>query len=112
MVSPRRSPSAQQASLYHTSKFAIDPAVGVQLGDYTLKARLTLQAYAQAVITAGHFSDFQSADAPSAGRVIRFADLRPVAPPPVNPDFDQGALDGNAVPRWNIGLVRYSLRPN
>jgi hypothetical protein len=71
---------------------------------YTFTPRLTLQAYAQLFVAAGHYAGFTDVFAP-AGSVVHLGDLRPLgAAPATNPDFEQAALNANVVLRWEFLL--------
>ena len=82
---------------------------------YTFTPRLTLQAYAQAFLASGHFSDLRSVGsypfAPGApprapGSTVRLADLAasPSVIPGINPDFEEAALNASVVFRWEYRL--------
>ncbi len=73
---------------------------------YTLTPRLSLQAYGQLFLAAGHYtelSQFQSLS--GAGQTVRLAVLKPyVGALPTNPDFSQGVVNVNVVLRWEYRL--------
>jgi hypothetical protein len=72
---------------------------------YTFTPRLTLQAYAQAIVEAVHFSDYTSAPALGAGTAVRLVDLRPTDFPVVaNPDYRAGTLNASLLLRWEYRL--------
>ena len=75
---------------------------------YTFTPRLTLQAYAQAFLASGHFSDIRN-PMPATGSKVLLASLAaPPAGPPIvpvtNPDFEEAALNVNVVFRWEYRL--------
>jgi hypothetical protein len=72
---------------------------------YTFAPRLSLQAYAQAFLAAGHFSDLHQLPA-RAGQQIRISDVAAAPPgvPAANPDFEEAALNLNLVFRWEYRL--------
>jgi len=83
-------------------------SVGATLrANYTFAPRLSLQAYAQAFLAAGSFSDLRAVVPPANGRV-RLSDIAaapaPALPPTTNPDFEQAALNLNIVLRWEYRL--------
>ena len=73
---------------------------------YTLVPQLTLQAYAQLFLAAGHYTDLAGIAVSGAGRgtVVKRSDLVTVAVPPTNPDFVDAALATNVVLRWEYAL--------
>ncbi len=73
---------------------------------YTFTPRLTLQAYAQAFVASGHYSEFsQFQSSPTGARpTIRTRDLTAAAGPTTNPDFQEGVLNVNVVMRWEYRL--------
>ncbi|HVZ87786.1 MAG TPA: DUF5916 domain-containing protein [Polyangia bacterium] len=72
---------------------------------YTFIPRLTLQAYAQAFLTSGHFTDLKML-APPAGSTVSIAQLNATAPstPGTNPDFEEAAINASVVLRWEYRL--------
>ena len=74
-------------------------------GSYTFTPHLSLQAYAQLFLVAGHYSDFSTAPATPGSRV-RLGDLTPLpaAAAPGDADFEQAALNVNVVLRWEYRL--------
>jgi hypothetical protein len=71
---------------------------------YTFRPTLSLVAYAQGFLAAGHFGDLSEAR-PGTGQVVRLSDLVPATEgPSYNPDFRQGALNVNASLRWEYRL--------
>jgi len=83
-------------------------SVGVTLrANYTFAPRLSLQAYAQAFLAEGSFSDLRAVASPPNGRV-GLSDLAtapaPAAPPTTDPDFEEAALNLNIVLRWEYRL--------
>jgi hypothetical protein len=73
-------------------------------GTYTFTPRLTLQAYAQLFLASGHYADFTRGVATEGSRAVPIAGRTPAAPPTVNPDFFDGALNVNLVLRWEFRL--------
>ena len=73
---------------------------------YTFTPQLTLQAYAQAFLASGHYSEFSQFQSASVGSrpSIRTRDLTPSAGPATNPDFQEGVLNVNVVMRWEYRL--------
>lgn len=72
---------------------------------YTFTPRLTLQAYAQAIVEAVHYRDYTSFPAAGAGAAVRLVDLRPVASPVLaNPDYRAGTINASLVLRWEYRL--------
>jgi hypothetical protein len=81
---------------------------------YTFTPRLSLQAYAQAFLASGHFSDMRALglDASSGtpmrvpGQKIYLSDLEAAMPatPANNPDFAEAAINANVVLRWEYRL--------
>lgn len=72
---------------------------------YTFTPRLTLQAYAQAIVEAVHYADPSSVPTSFAGRAVRLADLRP-HPGPIaeNPDYRAGTINASLVLRWEYRM--------
>ncbi len=72
---------------------------------YTFTPRLTLQAYAQAILESEHFSDFSYFPARGKGTQVHLSDLRPVTFPVYeNPDFESGTINASLVGRWEYRL--------
>jgi hypothetical protein len=82
---------------------------------YTFTPRLTLQAYAQAFLASGHFSDIRAVGslptAPGApprqpGETVRLSTLESSAAviPGANPDFEEAAINASVVFRWEYRL--------
>jgi len=82
---------------------------------YTFAPRLTLQAYAQAFLASGHFSDIRSivsypfapgTPARVPGSTVNLADLAasPMVVPGINPDFEEAAINASVVFRWEYRL--------
>ena len=71
---------------------------------YAFTNRLTLQLYGQLLLTAKHYSDFQSFSVdPSAPRpAIQIDELTPTAAPAASPDVAETDLNLNAVLRWEF----------
>jgi hypothetical protein len=82
--------------------------VGVTLrATWTFTPRLTLQVYGQLFFASKHFTDFSSVyAAPGTPRpVVHLTDLPGGgAPPPLNPDLEEGVLNLNVVLRWEFLL--------
>jgi len=72
---------------------------------YAFVPRLSLQAYAQAFLASGHYSDFSSyqSQGQGNGRLIHLADLKPTQDL-LDADFEQAALNVNVVLRWEWAL--------
>jgi uncharacterized protein DUF5916/cellulose/xylan binding protein with CBM9 domain len=78
-------------------------SLGITLrATYTFTPAMTLQAYAQAFVAAGDYSEFLAypRDPAAHAPVIALADLAPTGIPEANPDFEAAALDINLVWRW------------
>jgi hypothetical protein len=72
---------------------------------YTFTPRLTLQAYAQAILESVHYSDYHWFPARGRGTLIHLGDLHPVAfPVLVNPDYEAGTINASLVGRWEYVL--------
>ena len=82
---------------------------------YTFTPRLTLQAYAQAFLASGHFSDLRALGtlpaAPGAaprapGSTVTLSQLAAAAPyaPATTPDFEEAAINASVVFRWEYRL--------
>jgi Domain of unknown function (DUF5916)/Carbohydrate family 9 binding domain-like len=81
---------------------------------WTFTPRLTLQVYAQLFLASKHYSDFSSVVAPPGAPrpLVRLTDLPGAgAPPPVNPDLEEGVLNLNVVLRWEflLGSTIYAV---
>lgn len=79
---------------------------------YTFTPRLTLQAYAQAIVEAVRFTEPSFAPGRAPGSVIRLADLRPYrAPLTDNPDYQAGTINASLVLRWEylLGSTLYAV---
>lgn len=74
---------------------------------YAFVPRLSLQAYAQAFLASGHYSNFSAyrSRGPSGGntRLIHLADLEPTQDL-LDADFEEAALNVNLVLRWEWAL--------
>ncbi len=72
---------------------------------YTFTPQLTLQAYSQLFLDAGHYSSHAWFPANGKGTVMRLGDLRPVTFAVAdNPDFQSGTFNANLVLRWEYRL--------
>lgn len=79
---------------------------------YTFTPRLSLQAYAQAFLASGHFSDLRGIGLDPAtgmrtpGSKIYLSELNSAAAvqPGTNPDFEEAAINANVVLRWEYRL--------
>ena len=82
---------------------------------YTFTPRLTLQAYAQAFLASGHFSDIRAvatlpgetgAPPRQPGGTVRLSALAgaPTVIPGTNPDFEEAAVNASVVFRWEYRL--------
>jgi len=81
---------------------------------YTFTPRLSLQAYAQAFLASGHFSDLRALAQDSSsgtpmripGQKVYLSDLAAAMPatPASNPDFAEAAINANVVLRWEFRL--------
>lgn len=82
---------------------------------YTFTPRLTLQAYAQAFLASGHFSDLRSvgmmpfepgAPPRQPGGTVHLSQLAAAPPfvPGINPDFEEAAINASVVFRWEYRL--------
>ena len=96
---------------YYFGKLAAKNVSATLRVSYTFTPRLTLQAYAQAFLASGHFSDLRSVamDATMPGRKIYLSDLNAAAvpaggQPATTPDFEEAAINANVVLRWEYRL--------
>ncbi len=72
---------------------------------YTFTPRLSLQGYAQAFLASGHYGPLSVGPVSGLGSVVRRSDLVPTTEgPSSNPDFQQGAMNINALVRWEYRL--------
>jgi hypothetical protein len=72
---------------------------------FTFTPGLSLQAYAQAIVEAEHYSSYAFFPANGAGSLIHLSDLRPVTFPILtNPDFANGTINASLVARWEYLL--------
>jgi hypothetical protein len=76
---------------------------------YTFTPQLTLQAYGQAFLASGHYDELRQQALPPAptGDTVSLAGLAAGSPPtsvPVNPDFEDAAVNVNVVFRWEYRL--------
>ncbi|MES1208295.1 MAG: DUF5916 domain-containing protein, partial [Pseudomonadota bacterium] len=105
------------ADPYWFGKLAARNVSATLRATYTFTPRLSLQAYAQAYLASGHFSDLRGLGLGTspAGTVMRIpgqkvylSDLKaapaPVAGPTDNPDFEEAAINANVVLRWEYRL--------
>jgi hypothetical protein len=81
-------------------------SVGATLrANYTFAPRLTLQAYAQAFLAAGHFADLRSVSTTGDQRIrLTAIASSPTATLATTPDFEEAALNLNVVFRWEYRL--------
>jgi hypothetical protein len=71
---------------------------------YTFTPQISLQAFGQLFMVAGHYTDFSSAPRAPGARILQ-ADLAPlVGAPPPDADFQEAALNANVVLRWDYRL--------
>jgi hypothetical protein len=96
---------ATQGSAYLFGKLRAQ-ALGVTLrSTYTFTPRLTLQAYAQAILESEHYGSYSTSPARGAGAAIHLADLRPVTfPVTANPDYESGTINASLLLRWEYLL--------
>jgi hypothetical protein len=98
---------------YYFGKLATKNASATLRATYTFTPQLTLQAYAQAFLASGTFTDSKSITQPAAGgspvgTKITLANLaaapRAVFASTDNPDFEDAAINLNLVLRWEYRL--------
>jgi hypothetical protein len=100
---------------YLFGKLAAKNVSATLRASYTFTPRLTLQAYAQAFLASGHFSDIRAiATLPSEtgapprlpGGTVRLSTLAsaPSVIPGTNPDFEEAAINASVVCRWEYRL--------
>jgi outer membrane scaffolding protein for murein synthesis (MipA/OmpV family) len=100
--------SATAANAYFGKLNAKNVSVTLR-ASYTFTPRLTLQAYAQAFLASGHFSDLRNL-MPDPGAKVRLSQLAASMPVPTgtpllpDPDFEEAALNVNVVFRWEYRL--------
>jgi hypothetical protein len=71
---------------------------------YTFTPQISLQAFGQLFMVAGHYTDFSSAPRAPGARILQ-ADLAPlIGAPPPDADFQEAALNANVVLRWDYRL--------
>ncbi len=106
------------ADPYWFGKLAAKNVSATLRATYTFTPRLSLQAYAQAYLASGHFSELRafglqtSAGTPMrvlAGQKVYLSQLdgAPMAmagQPSANPDFEEAAINANVVLRWEYRL--------
>jgi hypothetical protein len=72
---------------------------------YTFTPRLTLQAYAQAIVEAVHYADTSFVPTTFAGQAVRLGDLRPYhLALAENPDYRAGTINASLVLRWEYRM--------
>ncbi len=72
---------------------------------YTFTPRLTLQAYAQAILESEHYSDYRFFPQLGKGAQIHLTDLQPVKFAVLqDPDFESGTINASLVGRWEYRL--------
>ncbi len=100
---------------YLFGKLAAKNVSATLRASYTFTPRLTLQAYAQAFLASGHFSDVRAIGAlpsgPGApprqpGGTVHLSTLAgsPGVIPGTNPDFEEAAINASVVFRWEYRL--------
>jgi hypothetical protein len=99
---------------YYFGKLEAKNVSGTLRATYTFTPRLSLQAYAQAFLASGHFSDVKALglDASSGtpmripGQKVYLSQLAGGIPaiPASNPDFAEAAINANVVLRWEFRL--------
>jgi Domain of unknown function (DUF5916) len=100
---------------YLFGKLAAKNVSATLRASYTFTPRLTLQAYAQAFLASGHFSDLRAVGSlPSApggpprqpGGTVHLSALAtaPSVIPGTNPDFEEAAINASVVFRWEYRL--------
>ena len=105
------------ADPYWFGKLAAKNVSATLRATYTFTPRLSLQAYAQAYLASGHFTDLRgvgldtSSGAPMrvAGQKVYLSDLNATPAPTAgqviaNPDFEEAAINANVVLRWEYRL--------
>ncbi|MFO0677539.1 MAG: DUF5916 domain-containing protein [Polyangiaceae bacterium] len=87
-------------------KLAAKSVSAIARATYTFTPRLTFQVYSQFFLYSGHYDGFSTYEIePDAPRLsIDRSNLRPTTAPAANPDFQGGALNVNAVLRWEYQL--------
>jgi Domain of unknown function (DUF5916)/Carbohydrate family 9 binding domain-like len=103
---PRFAQSGPLSGQYSFGRLAARNVGATLRATYTFTPSLTLQAYAQLFVAAGHYTRFAEVFAPAGARpVVHLDDLRLVGVfPSTNPDFEQAALNVNLVLRWEFVL--------
>ena len=100
---------------YLFGKLAAKNVSATLRASYTFTPRLTLQAYAQAFLASGHFSDIRAVSTfPSQtgapprqpGETVHLSELASSAAviPVANPDFEEAAINASVVFRWEYRL--------
>jgi len=98
------------AANYYFGKLEAKSASATFRASFTFTPQLTLQAYAQAFLALGHFSDLRTVPMPNPFMTtqVTLADLTPppamAVMPPNTPDFQDAALNVNVVFRWEYRL--------
>jgi hypothetical protein len=97
------------ADSYLFGRLAARSAGVILRASYTFTPRLSLQAYAQAFLASGHYTDLRELPRPAAprGTLITsgaIASMPAPSVPPPSPDFEEAALNANIVLRWEYLL--------
>ncbi|MES1208089.1 MAG: DUF5916 domain-containing protein [Pseudomonadota bacterium] len=104
-----------EADPYWFGKLAAKNVSATLRATYTFTPRLSLQAYAQAYLASGHFSELRgfglNTSSPPmrvSGQKVYLSDLdatpAPMVGPSANPDFEEAAINANVVLRWEYRL--------
>jgi hypothetical protein len=107
---PGEAPGSLTFANLRATSFATTARLGVSLTPV-----LSLQAFGQLFLAAGHYDDFRSLGvegrAGSADGRIRLGDLTPLAVPSSSPDFRDVSLNVNVVVRWeySLGSILYCV---
>jgi hypothetical protein len=100
------------AEPYWFGKLAAKNVSATLRATYTFTPRLSLQAYVQAFLASGHFSDLRSLGLDPAtgthvsGQKVYLSDLSNAmaGTPGTSPDFEEAALNASVVLRWEYRL--------
>lgn len=101
---PRYAAAGEAPGSYLFGRLLAKEAGATLRATYTFTPRLTLQVYAQLLLASKHYGPFFSyrADPARPLPALRLRDLHPAAAPAQNPDFEEAALNINAVLRWEF----------